>query len=173
MDYSTMEAGPEMDALVAERVMGFRRSIGDIAGGWLRLDEKNRRVWSGWLDREPTFHEGEDGYTYQKPLALMGGARFAPSTDTAAAFEVVDCVQTNHPGWRFSLLGGDGEDLGKGQLLPTTAGSGQWQAEFFGYADPKQNYGQRHGQAYADTRALAICRAALMAVEAQERTEPE
>ena len=146
MDYSTMEAGPEMDALVAERVMGFRRSIGDIAGGWLRLDEKNRRVWSGWLDREPTFHEGEDGYTYQKPLALMGGARFAPSTDIAAAWEVVEKVALC---WAVNITG---------------ALTG-WYVTFGNVEQPNRTY-----MGYAGTVSLAICRAALAVVEAETAT---
>jgi len=146
-----MAAGSEMDALVAEKAMGWRFRKDDAGC------EEPECGWEfpggGWAFDEDSW-PGVDASYDALPF----------SSNTAAAFEVVDCVQANHPGWRFSLLGGDGEDLGKGQLLPTTAGSGQWQAEFFGHADPKQNYGQRHGQAYADTRALAICRAALMAI---------
>lgn len=71
------------------------------------------------------------------------------STDIKAAFEVVASVQKEH-GWRFDLLGHE---------------KGYWHAEFFGHPDPQQNSGQRWGDQYASSPALAICAAALQAVE--------
>ena len=70
--------------------------------------------------------------------------------DISAAWRVVEKIQRDEPGWRFGLLGGDIHF--------------RWKAEFHGHIDPEQNYGQRHGQAYADTAPRAICLAALRAV---------
>ena len=75
------------------------------------------------------------------------------STDIGAAWQVVEKVQADNPGWRFSLLGGD---------------EGWWNAEFFGHIDPTKNYGQRHSSEYAPTAPLAICLAALRALENKE-----
>jgi hypothetical protein len=95
------------------------------------------------------------------------------SADTGAAWLVVERVQALHPGWRFSLLGGD-VSFG---YKPRPRGTDSyvvdksrreafgWRASFFGDEDPTQNYGQRHADEGGDTPALAICRAALAAVE--------
>lgn len=81
------------------------------------------------------------------------------SSDISAAFELVDQLQSERPGWRFDLLGGD-------------TGFG-WEAEFFGYANPEKNFGQRHAQGHAETPAKAICLAFLKAkgIEVGGRSE--
>ena len=102
---------------------------------------------------------------------FVGPAEAKPySTDIAAAWEVVAKVQRQNSGWRFSILGGDvsmgylGGDVYRGVDEDSREAFG-WHAEFFGHIDPRLNYGQRHGEAYAETPALAICLAALAATD--------
>jgi hypothetical protein len=99
-----------------------------------------------------------------------------PSQSIAAAFQVVAEVQRRFPGWRFSLLGGDvsygyKKKRTRSGNVEFTADTSrveafEWRAEFFGHIDPTQDTGQRHGDAHADSPALAICRAALEALDA-------
>lgn len=110
--------------------------------GWKR--EGN--LWIGVLNGQHHVEnaEGIDDIYQPEPA-------WSPSSSISDAFTVVDQVQRMNPGWRFSLLGGDMQ-FG-------------WHAEFFGHSDPRLDYGQRHGTAYAATREMAICLAALAAVE--------
>jgi hypothetical protein len=70
--------------------------------------------------------------------------------------DIVERMQQLHPGWRFSLLGGDTDIEGEGF---------GWKAEWFGEADPRKNYGQRHGSARAETPFRAVAIAAVLAVQ--------
>lgn len=67
-----MEAGREMDAAVATRVMGWRLDGAD----WIGADNR----WAAYADDAPPFSGG------RRP-------RFAPSTDIAAAWLVVERLQ--------------------------------------------------------------------------------
>jgi len=134
---SDMKAGRELDALVAEKVMG----------------------------RDMTKPEG-----FKYPIGLP---RY--SVEIAEAWKVVWEVQRQHPGWRFCLLGGDvsmgyKRDPAGGWVSPLVVVEDSreafgWDASFFGELDPRVNCGDRHGEAWADTAPLAICLAALQAVE--------
>jgi hypothetical protein len=145
-----MKAGRELDALVAEHVIG-------ADGMWFRCP-RCEGTWFGSSeagDGTITRHchdQFGNGCRWSGPR-LSAPPRY--STDIASAWEVVAKVQRDQPGWRFVLLGGDSR-MGRWSGKP-------WKAEFFGHADPNQDYGQRHGEAYADTAQLAICLAALRA----------
>ena len=79
------EAGPELDRLVAEKVMG-----------WTNLDD----MWSPFL-RNPSTGLYRKDANQQK-------TRWAPSTDIRAAWEVVEKLRTD--GWAPSLFGPIPED---------------------------------------------------------------
>jgi hypothetical protein len=72
MKVSEMPAGRELDALVAEKVMG-----------WTLCD----RVAMGWGDGPPVFATGEDPYD---DTARPSRQDWRPSEDIAAAWEVVE-----------------------------------------------------------------------------------
>lgn len=73
-----MEAGPEMDALIAEHIMGH-------PGEWIH-------------------HEGA-GIEYDTGIGrLRIRACLEYSTDIAAAFQVVEKLEAQNPVWLFSLV---------------------------------------------------------------------
>lgn len=141
-----------LNVRVAETVMGWTLfdNLG-AAGG---------RLWRGHGGGFGDYHEGEE-------------PDFAG--EVGLAMTVVAEVQRKHPGWRFSLLGGD-VTMGykadrEGNLLcdpvhglvvaEDSRFAFGWHAEFFGDVDPRKSTGGRHGEAEADTAAEAICLAAL------------
>ena len=100
-----MEAGRKLDALVAEKVMGWRKERMFLAEHNYGRDLPDR---GDWVWRTP----GQKGYRW-----LVRGASFQdddekpgfhPSTDIAAAWEVVEKVRLSvipHPnGWHASYL---------------------------------------------------------------------
>ena len=112
-----MPAGREMDALIAELVMGWR------------------------VEHEPyQFLDGEAGTGYDDP------GDFQPSTDIAAAWEVVE---------RLNLLD-----------LYALKRSNEYDSQTAGYevGEPSCGDGGRYWDrlAEAETAPLAICRAALL-----------
>lgn len=136
MDPLTLPAGEEMDALVAEKVMGWR--IGSC----------QRMVMSNRMRKRMCGINGKG--------KLLPVPRF--STDIAAAWEVLLHVTkplhgAKDGGWLFDRLGfrccEHDED----------GCHGEWRVEF-GRASPEE-----WAIATADTAPLAICRAALAAAE--------
>jgi hypothetical protein len=121
---STMEAGPEMDRLINEQVMGWEvRSTGMGDGSFYIViggDEVNTR-------------RGDD---------------FRPSTDIAHAWEVVDHL--NELGWEVEVLSWQ------------TCRPERWTWSAMAQHRDRQQSTQRQR---ADTAPLAICRAALLAVQ--------
>lgn len=96
----------------------------------------------------------------------------------AQAWAMVEEVQRKHPGWRFSLLGGDvsmgylrrknGDYRRSGHGLMVDEASREgfgWWAEFHGHLDPRCNTGQRHASEWAATPQEAIRLACLNARE--------
>lgn len=123
------EAGRELDAIVAERVMGATwrkptRYAGIDGVSSLVLGERHSAVAITFAHRWP-----DDRLSYTGP---------AYSSDIAAAMQVVEAMRAK--GYGFSLTDNQGE---------------RWTAEFLNYL------------AFADagTPALAICRAALKAID--------
>lgn len=117
---SELVAGRELDALIAEKVMGWHRSD------------------TLWRDSEDTAckYVNEDDSEDAEP-----GWEFRPSTELDSAWQVVEHLK----GERYFWLGWHVRDR-----------RFQWECRF---AAPEQY------AAFADTAPLAICRAALAAVE--------
>ncbi len=140
MDIDTMEAGPELNALVATDVLEwkwclpYKITIGGVgrpyppAGAWL--------LPSG---------------SYE--------TNFRPSEYIATAWEVVEKMTTQEKGWGVSLI--ENSELGT-----------EWSCEFWRsgkrYSGNGNYYDERVGDMIVGpcTAPLAICRAALKAVEA-------
>lgn len=141
-----MDVGRELDAEVAERVMGLRVVARDWPCGY-NYDGCEREAWS-WPEEPPPMHF-EPWPVYVTERGTWPARRLEPivpvsaySTDIAAAWLVVEKLAAQ--GLRLSLdaFGGD-----------------PWWAEF---ADEKW---ERGAQATAPTAPEAICRAALAAME--------
>jgi hypothetical protein len=123
-----MPAGREMDALVAERVMG-----------WVRHPDS---MYRHWCERQP---DGTLRFLDQcEPLHTV--RPWHPSTDIAAAWEVVEKLRGESFPWEFSL--------GWRHIEPFVS--------FGRTANQKDEIGFSHGE----TAPLAICRAALKTVNA-------
>jgi len=122
MKIEDMKAGRELDALVAEKVMGWKKVkwLGDY----------------DWRDKD-----GEQPYTVRA---------WNPSTDIAAAWQVVEKIQERQGRDRFIIY------------LSSYWGTNSWvyKCEFIMETVNKSVDG------FADTAPLAICLAALRAVGA-------
>jgi len=76
MEIDEMVAGPELDRLVAEEVMGWHLALGD---------------WNSELLRRSQVWLNESGaYMREAENSGIGGRPFKPSTDISAAWEVVE-----------------------------------------------------------------------------------
>lgn len=115
-----MEAGRALDALVAERVMGWH-----ARDAWYDADDN----WMADL---------EDNFP-------IDAEAFSPSTSIEAAWQVVEKMRGR--GWTMTL-----NQEAEMQFEP-------WDCRFFGPND-------RRAIAHGNTAPLAICRAALKAMEA-------
>lgn len=122
-------AGRALDALIAERVMGWKRWIGG---------------YKYWVDSEDVFQAVENADMNK------GKVWWAPSTDIAAAMEVVEKIRT----------------LGKRTTITNSTGKPHGAARWFVEIDD----GNCANEVVADAETLpeAICRAALAAVEVDE-----
>ena len=123
MDIDEMPAGREMDALIAEKVMGWE-------------------IWNcQWSDKKTE-------------LLICNAIDFEPSTDIAAAWEVVEKIKdTNMDSYKY---GANSFELSRNRPM-----------------QPSRLYACRfnsnnNGYSYAETASLAICRAALKAVGVNE-----
>lgn len=77
MNIDELPAGPELDDLVATRVMGWKRETKDFDGG----------SWTRWN------RPGESGTWHPANPVLRGEDWFSPSTNIAHAFEVVEKIR--------------------------------------------------------------------------------
>jgi len=121
MNIDEMEAGSELDALMAERVMGWYRRKRD--GAWMRHSRPTEQI-----------------------CPECGGGFFHPSTDIAAALQVAEKVASNLHLWAST------------RRDP----SGVWEVRFGTSFDPWGPWSRDRNL------PLAICRAALKAVQYQE-----
>ena len=135
MNTDDLPAGRELDALVAEKVMGWRITAWNDGEPW-----GNREVF-------PPF-EPINGIPADCDCISHSEAGEPPhySTDIAAAWEVVEKLWDEDFHVQFQLV------------HQVTAG--KWRVEFPTRKVPHHNYVFAH----ADTASLAICRAALKAV---------
>lgn len=139
INYDTMEAGLEMDVLVAEKVMG-----------WVR----------GYHEKDPN-----DPYEYWKCfysdnkwdyITIGRVTNFRPSINYTAAMKVVEKLMETWRSVRVHVVQGEGKDAKWSVLIS----SQPWTST--GNMDGLDClYGE------APTAPLAICRAALLAVEAK------
>lgn len=150
MSYDTMEAGRELDALVAEKVMGwtavFRLAGGNIPYGFPD-DDYNRDV-------DEHRKHGTCGFPtdyHREPIPEY-------STDISAAWEVVEHFRQRQ--WTVKLVGHEWYD------------GGRWECTLLDALDTERSRAldtQRHNadkQGWDEPSApLAICRAALKAIE--------
>jgi len=151
-DIDQMEAGPELDALVVEKVMGWRW---DEDWGCLIPPEQTAKpseMWTDWqkewdaetrsyeVYREPVRENLVSGIVYSGDSSKIITPRY--STDIAAAWEVALRMIRVPYSYEF-------------YLCQQTDG---WDVSF-------QHPGDKGGQAHGETASLAVCRAALKAVE--------
>ena len=121
MRIDEMPAGREMDVLIAENIMGWA------------VHQRNTAWWVKVADENEVTTEVM-GFTYGKD-------RFAPSTNIADAWEVV-------------------EKMGNCLFACGRSDAGAWEAYFFFVNSGVGKLSEAHG----DTAPLAICRCALMAM---------
>ena len=139
MDIDKLEAGRELDALVAEKVMGWTWCAGP-------------RPFDGMIMRW-LFAPGKEKLSLAKGNEPMGSLSMPHySTDVAAAWEVVErLVDDGHcPGLIFDDNGHWALPLEGTQNCPMGPGPQDIATSFFIEADM-----------WAETAPLAICRAAL------------
>lgn len=132
---SKLEAGPELDALVAEKVMEWP------------LDDQTAEVWFTVAPDGRVFRHDWEGRSASDRSLLKDNLRhWSPSTDIAAAWEVVPKIDA------FVLR--PKKNVG-------------WQCTWRDCGDLRMHVVVNHccAAVFADTATLAICRAALAAVE--------
>jgi len=139
-----LKPGPELDRLVAEKVMGWiEPADAEMPRVWLRWEEGEKRyVWAGWWIEEPP--KDEDG-NIPSAWLLAGNKKWSPSTDIAAAWEVVERLSSRC----FIQIHNQ-----VASFMPL------WNVSFESREDMKFL-----GSANAETVPLAICRAALAVME--------
>jgi hypothetical protein len=159
-DYDKMSAGPEMDALIAESVMG-----------WTRINEP----LSHWASRQLIW--GPRGMPLYQSVESGGGPWFIPPEIAIADSPTggVDVrVYSESDAWAVQVLDKLAADevAGSIQLGATFYPTTIWRVDIY-FAGPYERDGWV--TAFAPTRALAICRAALMAVatEAPDESKQE
>ncbi len=133
------KAGPELDALVAEFVMGWRHCQDDLTN----------EMWDTGI------HLNHDPEMPTMKWPNCGPRRWSPSTSIADAWEVVE-----------KLLGDDWEcTIDRHKPNYVTACRGAY-AFFWHSAEQVEGFTRRGGKfgVEADTAPLAICLAALKAV---------
>lgn len=154
-----MKPGRELDALVAEKVMGYEKmlvpkdSLPHIGGPGLRWPRQD-----GWLYLEsgyPRFFEGHCNDIYVDPGGSHVGQVPNYSTDIAAAWEVVEKLCEVRENGVFPRC-----------VLQFVSPYG-WSC-FFEYGDVLN---REHRAAAAATAPLAICLAALAAVGFHEQED--
>lgn len=100
-----MKPGRELDALVAEKVMGWRAGrdaepddpfhATGASVGWMRYDhDQDRWVWAGYWANKPKVYMNESGELVPSSVSLWQGARFfEPSARLDDAWRVVAAMQ--------------------------------------------------------------------------------
>ena len=133
-----MEPGPELDRLEAEKVMGWKRTTEGAPPGC-----------AYWKDDDGFIQAAEDP---------GGSLNWSPSTDIAAAWEVVRKMLDS--GWGCEIYSPNNpyalEDADKWFVVFAKSGPIVMQLDF---------------RAKAPSAPLAICHAALLAVEATQEKE--
>ena len=135
----TVPAGREMDALVAERVMGWKNLH------WVEGGKKDNASWpTGWYGDGPE----NEVYLYKNY-----------STDIAAAWEVVKNLIERKYEWQMEMERYGERVIFECHICDTQHG---------GWSGESQWY-ERLSDAKGDSAPLAICRAALRSVLTGEK----
>jgi hypothetical protein len=135
MTTTELVAGRELDALVAERVMGWQVDT-DKEGYWC-----NDAGWTGWL-----VPESEADARYEQDRC------WRPSTDITAAWQVVEHIKERE-GCGFFVAWNK----------PEYGRPAHWSAGFIEAGNDGHGHDYT-AEVEADTAQLAICKAALAAV---------
>lgn len=160
-----MEAGPVMDALVAERVMGWKRPAGgQDARSWMERKKGTENKWesSAWyIDEDPDYYACSNQCTSWRPSTNLEAAMLAVETlRSESAHVVMNTARSDeHLPERIanrlqvemqSYVDDINDQTGR-----------TWYVAFYrlGGGIPSRNDG--HG--WAKELPLAICRAALQA----------
>jgi hypothetical protein len=153
-----LEAGRELDALVAEKVMG----LGVSAGVWTDTKKNDYGLTeTAWTRTVGVLDSDKHGVGYHHEVVTTYEAVNHYSTDIAAAWEVVDaiCIPAPEGCWTGPTF-----QLNHDKSEPEAT---QWQAIFSNLDSldgVKSWSGEQFTDVHADTAPLAICRAALLAV---------
>jgi len=154
-EIDAMPAGPEMDALVAERVMGWHMYHYDkdvpSACYWMLLDSEG----------DPAVFEVPYNAMEKRTEAEAWAACPKFSTDIAAAWTVFEKLPGPERRLHDSGQGVEGRYVVKCNAHSWGAGT-----DFAYYADDERTVIQIEGE--ANTTPLAICRAALKATLSQK-----
>ena len=132
-----LPAGPEMDALVAERVMGWHRGEGRTADSWYNA---SLECVAPAEDSELDMWDGS---------CANCDSAWSPSTRISNAWEVVEKLQARGVRLHYSS---DGWHFGIGYTPPSR------------FMDDPPDPEEWEVECCAPTAPLAICRAALLAV---------
>ena len=154
-EIDAMPAGREMDALVAERVMGLViHKAGDLDLGWEQKGGPTPPEWHmRGIEKDVLMVERVPPPGYYRYIGIPHY-----STDIAAAWELVE--QLRKLGW-FILFGNNGHNRGD-------PANPIWWANFYQqdmkkfWAGDRNKYGESSHER-GGTAPLAICRAALKA----------
>ncbi len=162
MNIGRVEAGPELDVLVAEKVMGWTLvhpdDASDYPGLWIgsngMLTGRCSEEWS-----EKSFDEHSPYSSGCAPALFTPAGVFQPSTDISAAFPVLLRLRELGFSYRIYSIGGQ-----------VGAGCNVW-------GGPKDNYWFAYPESglfvEAPTAELAICRAALTVMAQSATHTPE
>lgn len=160
-DYSEMSAGPELDALVAEKVMGLAPlddesvRLGDLvdrSGEYLVSRTGKEVTMESDIARMPDDTRVYASRGYGGAWITLAPPRHPPySTDIAAAWRVV------------GRLAGEYADVAVYALS-----DGTYDCRI-GERNPGGDWGGDEVHADAETAPLAICRAALIATESEPK----
>jgi hypothetical protein len=151
-EIQAMPAGHEMDALVAEKVMGWERR-GNSPYWWWSTDRNARNTSYGVGYLHP---EGRD-YDFD---------RFEPCSEIAHAWAVVEHILNTRDPMAPNAMDSPLAWLGFRIEFHTEHSEEQWVVQFpmVTCAPPYEEMDPEFVQAKAEAAPLAICRAALMAV---------
>lgn len=152
-----MPAGAEMDALIAERVMGWRPPSGGLPEGrWESLPESNARSLAKITGmrhvatkQEVTLEEWRSAFHWRDERGGCWHGPAAYSTEIAAAWLVVEKLRPTHGFW----IDGDGDNEDIYNL--------GYEVDFQHGMPGSPGFSK--GTATSDSAPLAICRAALKA----------
>lgn len=146
-----MPAGREMDALVAQLVIGWvcGKYYQDLSGGILAVCSKER----GYLRYGAHQWARMQGYQHKEQEFIPCDHFAGYSTDIAAAWMVVDKMREH--GWSITVARFKGGPYSQPDI------SEDWKAVFESHLEPFTSVGWG-----GDSAPLAICRAALRATNA-------